>query len=276
MLSVEARFLMYMCTYLHVTEPTYDQFRDDNQDMVSRCPSCSYIATTNLQLCHFLILQLFTLFDGLGSVLGSKEVADKAIAAYTEKRENVGKWFEEAIMEGNGLVEIFKKSSIDQGEPANRVKEEMDKLRKEKGRVDQLWLDAQQAKKAKLAEQESKTKRLSEENKPAVKPVSNGVVAGAPSPATAPSAERPETEGKEASPPRMTAVEPSPPEQPELMLQVAQTRSSSVEERGKDKVKVVKAQGSETETVSRWLTDEYAELEEEAYKVRGQVVYSGV
>ena len=119
---------MYMCTYLHVIEPTYDQFRDDNQDMVSRCPSCSYIATTNLQLCHFLILQLFTLFDGLGSVLGSKEVADKAIAAYTEKRENVGKWFEEAIMEGNGLVEIFKKSSIDQGEPANRVKEEMDKL----------------------------------------------------------------------------------------------------------------------------------------------------
>ena len=243
--------------------------------MVSRYPSCSYIAAITLRLCHFFILQLFTLFDGLGSVLGSTEVADKAIAAYTEKRENVGKWFEEAIMEGNGLVEIFKKSSIDQGEPANRVKQEMDKLRKEKGRVDQLWLDAQQAKKSKLAGQESKARRLSEENKPAVKPVSNGVVVGAPSAAT-PSVQRPETEGKEASPPRITAIEPSPPEQPEQVLQVAQTRSSSVEKRGKDKVKVVKAQGSETETVSRWLTDEYAELEEEAYKVRGQVVNSGV
>ena len=256
---------MYM--YLHAT---YDQFRDDNQDMVSRYHSCCYIATIILLLCHFLILQLFTLFDGLGSVLGSTKVADKAIAAYTEKRENVGKWFEEAIVEGSGLIEIFKKSSIDQGEPANRVKEEMDRLRKEKGRVDQLWLDAQQAKKAKLAEQESKARRLSEENKP----VSNGVVAGAPSPATALSAQRPETEGKEASPPRMMAVEPPPPESPKQVLQVAQTRSSSVEERGKDKVKVVKAQGSVTETVSRWLTDEYAELEEEAYKVRGQVVHS--
>ena len=218
---------------------------------------------------------MFTLFDGLGSVLGSKEVADKAIAAYTEKRENVGKWFEEAIMEGNGLVEIFKKSSIDQGEPANRIKQEMDKLRKEKGRVDQLWLDAQQAKKAKLAGQESKARRLSEEKKPVVKPVSNGVVAGV-SPAATPSTQRPETEGKEASPPRITAVETAPPKQPEQVPQVAQTRSSSVEERGKDKVKVVKAQSSETETVSRWLTDEYAELEEEAYKVRGQVVHSGV
>lgn len=231
-----------------------------------------YIATVTLRLCHFLVLQLFTLFDGLGSVLGSNEVADKAIAAYTEKRENVGKWFEEAILEGSGLVEIFKKSSIDQGEPANRVKQEMDKLRKEKGRVDQLWLDAQQAKKA---GQESKARRLSEENKSDVKPVSNGVVAGAPSVASAPSAQRPETEGKEASPPRVTAVELSPPEQPEQVLQVAHTRSSSVEERGKDRVKVVKAQGSETETVSRWLTDEYAELEEEAYKVRGQEVHSG-
>ncbi len=265
---------MYVCTYVHVIEPTYGQFRDDNRDnMVSRCPSCCYIATITLRLCHFLILQLFTLFDGLGSVLGSTEVAVKAIAAYTQKRENVGKWFEEAVMEGNGLIEIFKKSSIDQGEPANRVKQEMDKLRKEKGRVDQLWLDAQQAKKAKL---ESKARRLSEENKPVVKPVSNGVVAGAPPAASAPSDQRPETEGKEASPPILTAVEPSPPEPPEQVLQVAQIRSSSVEERGKDKVKVVKAQGAVTETVSRWLTDEYAELEEEAYKVRGQVVHSGV
>ena len=218
-------------------------------------------------------MQLLTLFDGLGSVLGSKEVADKAIAAYTEKRENVGKWFEEAIMEGNGLVEIFKKSSIDQGEPANKVKQEMDKLRQEKGRVDQLWLDAQQAKKVKLVGQENKARRLSsEEKKPAVnKPVTNGVVAAA---VAIPGTVRPETEGKEASPPRMTAVEPSPLQ--EQVPQVAQTRSSSVEERGKDRVKVVKAQSSETETVSRWLTDEYAELEEEAYKVRDQVVHSGV
>lgn len=207
-------------------------------------------------------MQLFTLFDGLGSVLGSKDVANKAITAYTEKRENVGKWFEEAIMEGSGLVEIFNKSSIDQGEPANRVKQEMDKLRQEKGRVDQLWLDAQRAKKA---GQENKTRRLSNERKQVVKPVSNGVVAAAP--LAIPSVQRPETEGKEASPPRVAAVELSPPGQVPL---VAQTRSSSVEERGKDKVKVVKTESSTMETVSRWLTDEYAELEEDAYKVRGR------
>lgn len=185
-------------------------------------------------------------------MLGSKEVAEKAIAAYTEKRENVGKWFEEAMVEGNGLVEIFHKSSIDQGEPANRVKQELDKLRKERDRVDQLWLDAQKKSK------ENETRRKSEETRPSLK-----------QPMAAGASVRPETEGKEASPPLTSTVEPSPEQVP----RVAQTRSSSVEERGK--VKVVKTQiSSEHETVSRWLTDEYAELEEEAYKVGDSVFFT--
>ena len=74
-------------------------------------------------------------------------------------------------------------------------------------------------------------------------------------------AARPETEGKEASPPSTWVVEPSLEQAP----RVAHTHSTSVEEKGK--VIVIRTQSSEHETVSRWLTDEYAELEEEAYKV---------
>ena len=194
-----------------------------------------------------LSLQLLTLFDGLGSVLGSKEVAEKAITAYTEKRENVGKWFEEAMVEGNALIEIFQKSSFDQGEPANQVKRELEKLREEKDRVDQLWLDAQ--KKSKV----DKTRKKSEEKKSSKKQVVAASVHIL--------AARPEAEGKEASPPSTLVLEPSP----EQVSRVAHTRSTSVDEKGK--VKVVRTQSSDHETVSRWLTDEYAELEEEAYKV---------
>ena len=208
-------------------------------------------------------MQLLTLFDGLGSVLSTKEVADKAILAYTEKRENVGKWFEEAMAEGSGLMETFEKSSIDQGQPASRVQQELDQLRKEKERVDQLWLDAQEAKKKTVKNaQDSKTRRKSaDENKPVVKQTANGVAA------SFPMATRPETEGKEASPPITSSMKASPDHVP----RVAHTRSSSIEGREKDRVKVVKAQSSET--VSRWLTDEYAELEEEAYKVSLYYVY---
>ena len=136
--------------------------------------------------------------------MGSKEVSEKAITAYTEKRNNVGKWFEEAVIEGNGLVEVFQNSSIDQGEPANRVKREMDKLRKEKERVDQLWLDAQQKKKAK-AEQENEAGEQAEK-KAAVKKATHLAAAAVPK-------ARPETEGKEASPPPTTCLlytSPSP------------------------------------------------------------------
>ena len=194
-----------------------------------------------------LSLQLLTLFDGLGSVLSSKEVAEKAITAYAEKRENVGKWFEEAMVEGNSLIEMFQKSSFDQGEPANQLKRELEKLREEKDRVDRLWLDAQKKPK------EGKTQKKSEERKPSKEQVVAASIRVL--------AARPETEGKEASPPSTLAVEPSP----EQAARVAHTRSTLVEERGK--VKVVRTQSSERETVSRWLTDEYAELEEEAYKV---------
>ena len=188
------------------------------------------------------------MFDGLGSVLSSKEVAEKAIAAYAEKRDNVGKWFEEAMVEGNSPIEMFQKSSFDQGEPANQLKRELEKLREEKDRVDRLWLDAQKKPK------EAKTQKKSEKEK---KPSKEQLVAASVHTLAA----RPETEGKEASPPSTSVVEPSLEQVP----RVAHTHSTSVDEKGK--VKVVRTQSSEHETVSRWLTDEYAELEEEAYKV---------
>ena len=200
-------------------------------------------------------LQLLTLFDGLGSVLGSAKVADKAIAAYSEKRESVLKWFEEANMEGNVLIEIFQKSSIDQGEPANRVRKELDKLREERERVEQLWKDAREGRRtAKPSGEDDKIRRKSEERKPPVNKSTNVAAA------TVPMATRPETEGREASPP--SSMQSSPEQVP---ASVALTRSGSVG-REKATVKVVKTQSSET--VSRWLADEYAELEEEAYKVR--------
>lgn len=220
-------------------------------------------------------LQLLTLFSGLGSVLGSKEVAEKAITAYAEKRENVGKWFEEAVTEGNVLMDVFQKSSIDQGEPAKRVQRELDGLREEKDRVDQLWLDAQEAQTKKMAKKErvNKTRRKSNENKPVIAPVPMATTTRTTIPTT-----RPETEGKEATnPPLTSTVEPPPvtsSERPSVTItsssgssspRVAQTQSSSVEEGGKDRVKVLRTPTSET--VSRWLTDEYAELEDEAYKV---------
>ena len=155
-------------------------------------------------------------------------------------------------------MEIFQKSSIDQGQPASRVQQELDNLRKEKERVDQLWLDAQEAKKKTVkTKQENKTRRKSsDESRPVVKQQAVNGVAGNVTMAT-----RSETEGKEASPLMTSSVKASPDHVPK----VAHTRSSSVEGREKDRVKVVKTQGSEM--VSRWLTDEYAELEEEAYKV---------
>lgn len=207
-------------------------------------------------------MQLLTLFDGLGSVLGSKEVAEKAIAAYAEKKQNVGKWFEEAVVEGTGLMEVFRKSSFDQGEPAKKIQEELDKLRKEKERVDGLWIEAQQGKRTtKPLGQEVTTRRPSNEEQSNVKQASTNSQAAV----VLPTDVRLEAEGKEASPPpppvaavKVAAVtKPSP----KRTAEVAQSLRSSVEVREK----VVRRESSET--VSRWLTDEYAELEEEAYKV---------
>ena len=205
-------------------------------------------------------MQLLTLFDGLGSVLGSAKVADKAIAAYAEKRESVSKWFEEAKMEGGVLIEIFQKSSIDQGEPANRVRRELERLGEERKRVEQLWKDAQKSKKkAKTSVEGRETRRKSEERRPST---TDSVATTISVATTVSTTTRPETEGQESSLPS-SSIQSSPKEAP---ASVELTRSGSVE-RGKAKVKVVKTTEQSSETVSRWLTEEYAELEEEAYKV---------